>query len=88
MVVLIITMLAYVNFQAQRFVGNLISADLVQGRTRIESTIQDRFADLTLTARLVASFPALKAILAGDGYRRPSGISFLPTNNRTTRPIC
>jgi class 3 adenylate cyclase len=64
MVVLIITMLAYVNFQAQRFVANMITADLVQGRARIESTIQDRFADLSLTARLVASFPALKAILA------------------------
>src|SRR4051794_26452079 len=64
MAVLIIAMLAYVNFQAQRFVGNMVRADLVQDRTRIESTIQDRFADLSLTARLVASFPALKAILA------------------------
>jgi class 3 adenylate cyclase len=64
MVVLIIAMLAYVNFQAQRFVANLITADLVRGRTRIESAIQDRFAELSLTARLVASFPALKAILA------------------------
>src|SRR3954447_11066055 len=64
MVVLIIAMLAYVNFQAQRFVANIISAELIQGRTRIESSIQDKFADLTLTARLVASLPALKAILA------------------------
>src|SRR5438309_1236287 len=64
LVVLIIAMLAYVNFQAQRFVGNVISADLVRDRTRIESAIQGGFADLALTARLVASFPALKAILA------------------------
>ncbi|MFL6415121.1 MAG: adenylate/guanylate cyclase domain-containing protein [Bryobacteraceae bacterium] len=64
MVVLIISMLAYVDSQAQRFVANVITADLVQDRTRIESAIQDRFADLTLTARLVASIPALKAMLA------------------------
>ncbi len=64
MVVLIITMLAYVSFQAQSFVADMIASDLVQGRTRIESTIQDQFADLSLTARLVGSFPALKAILA------------------------
>src|SRR4051812_33204171 len=64
MVILIIATLAYVNFQAQRFVANMLTADLIQDRTRIESTIQDRFEDLSLTARLVASFPALRAILA------------------------
>src|SRR4051812_37067553 len=64
MVVLIVAMLAYVDSQAQRFVADLIRADLVQDKTRIESALQDRFADLTLTARLVASIPALKAVLA------------------------
>jgi class 3 adenylate cyclase len=63
-IVLIIAMLAYVNLQARRFVANVINADLVQGRMRIESATQDGYAGLTLTARLVASFPALKAILA------------------------
>ncbi len=64
MVALIITMLGYVNLQAQRFVANNITQDLLQGRSRIESTVQDQFAGLILTARLVASFPALKAMLS------------------------
>jgi len=64
MVMLIIAMLGYVNLQAQRFVANMIAEDLIQGRSRIESTIHDQFAGLSLTARLVASFPALKAMLS------------------------
>lgn len=64
MVVLIIAMLGYVNLQAERFVANMIAEDLLQGRNRIESTIHDQFAGLSLTARLVASFPALKAMLS------------------------
>jgi class 3 adenylate cyclase len=64
MVVLIITMLGYVTLQAQRLVANMIAEDLLQGRNRIESTIRDQFAGLSLTARLVASFPALKAMLS------------------------
>jgi class 3 adenylate cyclase len=63
LVTLIVAMLAYVNFQAHRFVTDRIASDLVQGGTRIESTIEDQFSALTLTAQLVADIPALKALL-------------------------
>jgi class 3 adenylate cyclase len=66
LVILIACMLVYVNFQAHRFVTDRISADLTRGRERISSTLEDEFQDLSLTARLVASIPALKALLGTD----------------------
>jgi class 3 adenylate cyclase len=59
-----VAMLAYVNFQAHRFVTDRIAADLLQGRTRTETIIEDQFSTLTLTAQLVADIPALKALLS------------------------
>jgi class 3 adenylate cyclase len=64
LVTLIVAMLAYVNFQAHRFVTDRIAADLLQGRTRTETIIEDQFSTLTLTAQLVADIPALKALLS------------------------
>jgi class 3 adenylate cyclase len=66
LVVLIVCMLLYVNFQAHRFVTDRISADLAQGERRIVSTVNDQFGDLSLTARLVASIPEMKALMATD----------------------
>jgi class 3 adenylate cyclase len=63
LVTLIFAMLAYVNFMADRFVTARVTADLVQGGARINSVIEDQFSALSLTARLVASFPRLKALV-------------------------
>jgi class 3 adenylate cyclase len=64
LVVLIVSMLAYVNFQAHRFVTDRISADLEQGSGMVRSTVNDRLFGLALRARLVASIPYLEALLA------------------------
>src|SRR5450755_2944050 len=66
LVVLIVCMLAFVNFRAQSFVNDRISADLTQGSKRIDSTVNQQFDDLRLIARLVASIPVLNALLGTD----------------------
>ena len=65
-VVLIVAMLIFINYQAQGFVNDRINSELVQGQARILRAEQDRLEGLTLSARLVASFPELKALLATD----------------------
>ncbi|MBI4456941.1 MAG: response regulator [Acidobacteria bacterium] len=63
---LVAAMLFLVNYQAEQFVNNGITADLEQSRERIKSVEEQRLASLRLTAGLVASFPNLKALLATD----------------------
>src|SRR2546422_1057167 len=66
LVALIAAMLVFVNYQAQRFVNERIGTELEQGIQRLNAGVNERLDDLQLTARLVASFPALKALLATD----------------------
>jgi len=66
LVVLIAAMLVFVNRQAEVFVNERITADLEQGRQRIQIVESERLAGLRLTAQLVASFPELRALLATD----------------------
>ncbi len=68
-IVLIVTMLVYVSFLAERFVGDSIQADLQQGRARIKSAEDERLRDLKLTANLVASTPIFKALMDNGGDR-------------------
>lgn len=65
LVILIAATLVYVNRQAADFVDSRISVEPEQAQ-RIESAERERLEDLKLTAQLVASFPALKAMLATD----------------------
>src|SRR5438876_10728265 len=63
---LITATLVYVNHQAERFVGENTGAELKRGIERIHAAEAERLERLALTARLVASFPSLKALLATD----------------------
>lgn len=65
-VTLIAATLVYVNFQAEAFVDDRVTRELDQGRERIAAAERERLDALALTARLVASFPSLKALLATD----------------------
>ena len=56
-------MLVYVNFMANRYVDDRIASDIEQGQERIAAAEKQRIDSLRLTASLVASFPALKALL-------------------------
>ncbi len=63
-VVLIVGLtLAVLNNQAQRLVNERITANLAQGRQRIEASRKERVEALRQGARIVASFPALNALL-------------------------
>ncbi len=66
MVALIAAMLIYLNFETKRFVNERIATELEQGRDRVKTAEAERLADLRMTARLVASFPNLKALLTTD----------------------
>lgn len=63
LIVLIATMLVYVDYQAERFVSDRIDADIQQGRELIKNAEDQRLQNLSLTAGVVASFPALKGLL-------------------------
>lgn len=63
---LIAAMLVYVNHLAQGFVSERITEEFEQGREHILAAETERLDDLQLTARLVASFPQLKALLGTD----------------------
>src|SRR5881296_604418 len=63
---LIMAMLIYVNHQAERFVRENTGAELKRGIERIHAAEAERLEALQLTARLVASFPDLKALLTTD----------------------
>jgi len=68
LVALIAAMLVYVNHQAERFVRENIGAELKRGVERIHAAEAERLERLELTARLVASFPELKALLRETDY--------------------
>lgn len=81
---LIVAMLVYVNYQAERFVNEGIGNDLRQGREMIGATEEERLSGLRLTARLVASFPEFKALLATDlATVRDFLISYQQDNKRS-----
>ena len=66
LVFLIAAMLVFVNYQANRFVSARITSDLEQGRERVADAENTQLTSLHDTARLVASFPDLKALLGTD----------------------
>src|SRR5687768_11489690 len=66
MLSLLAAVFLYVNYQAERFVNEGITADLVRGRSGVAAREEERLSNLRLTAGLVASFPDLKALLATD----------------------
>lgn len=66
MLSLLAAVFLYVNYQAERFVNEGITADLVRGRSGVVAAEEERLSHLRLTAGLVASFPELKALLATD----------------------
>jgi class 3 adenylate cyclase len=63
LVALIVTMLVYVRAQAASFVNARLADDLRQGSERIKTAEDDEFANLHLSATLVASIPNLNALL-------------------------
>ncbi len=63
LVVLVIAMLAYINFEARRFVSQTIENEIERGRESLSAAETDRVQDLKLTASLVASFPEMRALL-------------------------
>src|SRR5687768_9126087 len=66
LIILIVTMLVYVNYQAERFVNERINNDILQGRDRILKAEEERIQSLRLAAGLVAELPTLRATLETD----------------------
>lgn len=66
LVALIVAMLVYVRAQAASFVNARLADDLRQGSERIKAAEDAQFADLHLSAALVASIPQLNALLSTD----------------------
>ncbi len=66
LVALIVTMLVYVNFQAEAFVDERLEGDLQRGRELVAGAERQRLDSMGLTAGLVASFPSLKAALTSE----------------------
>ena len=66
MLSLLAAVFLYINYQAERFVNEGITADLVRGRSGVTAAEEERLSNLRLTAGLVASFPDLKALLGTD----------------------
>ena len=58
--------LAYVSVQSNRFVGDRIAADLQRTTELLTAGEAERFANLRLTAEILASFPQLRALLGTD----------------------
>ncbi len=99
LIVLIVTMLVYVSYQAGRFVDDRIQSELLQGRERIQTAEAERLANLKLTATLVASLPSFFAgVETGDAptirdflnyYRQRTGmdllVAFNPAGNVVAR---
>jgi hypothetical protein len=56
----------FVRVMADRAVSAAIEADLTRAERLVRRVQSDRLANLSLTARLVASFPELKALFATD----------------------
>ena len=65
-VALIVAMLVFVDYQADRFTGERIVANLEEGTRRVSAIETERLGRLQLIAQLVASFPELKAMLDTD----------------------
>ena len=63
---LIVSMLVFVNYQAEALVNERIKADLEHGVQDVANAENERLSGLRLTAQLVASFPELLALLGTD----------------------
>ncbi len=61
LIVLIVTMLVYVSYQAERFVDDRIQSELRVGRARVKTAEEDRIRNLKLISTLVASLPTFAA---------------------------
>ena len=66
LVVLSMSIWGFVRVMADRVITSAIEADLTQAERLVQRVQRDRLATLALTARLVASFPELKALFATD----------------------
>jgi class 3 adenylate cyclase len=66
LIVLIVTMLVFVSYQAERFVDAQIRTEVLNGRARIKAVEQERIRNLRLTANLVASLPSFVSALGTD----------------------
>ena len=66
LVLLSMVIWGFVRVMADRAVTSAIEADLTQAERLVQRVQRDRLATLALTARLVASFPELKALFATD----------------------
>jgi Protein kinase domain/Double sensory domain of two-component sensor kinase len=66
LVLLAATTWAFVRVMADRAVTAAIEADLTRAEQLVNKVQRDRLSELRLTARLVASFPELKALFATD----------------------
>jgi hypothetical protein len=66
LVLLSMVIWGFVRVMADRAVTSAIEADLTRAERLVLRVQRDRLAMLTLTARLVASFPELKALFATD----------------------
>jgi class 3 adenylate cyclase len=66
LIVLIVTMLIFVSYQAGRFVNDRIQSEIAQGRERVRAAEEERLRNLRLTATVVASLPNFFAALGTD----------------------
>lgn len=82
LIALIVTMLVYVSYQAERFVDDRIQSELQQGRQRIKTAEEERLRNLKLTATLVGSLPSFFASLQ-TGHTPTIRDFLLDTNQRT-----
>ena len=60
---LTIAMLALVSAQADRYVDNRLTEDLRRGQDLVVAKERERLASLRMTAQVLGSFPALKALV-------------------------
>jgi Protein kinase domain len=67
LVLLSMSIWGFVRVMADRAVTRAIDADLTRAERLVRRVHGDRLANLSLTARLVASFPELKALFGTDG---------------------
>jgi len=63
LVTLIVAMLIFVDYQAERYVGGQIAADIQTGRESVVKAEEQRIEGLRLPAGLFAAYPDVKALL-------------------------
>jgi class 3 adenylate cyclase len=80
LVVLIVAMLAFVNFLSNSFVNDRIEKELRDGSGRVTAAEAEEINGLRTSAAAVAAFPALQAMLSGTDVKtiRDALPDFLP----------